>query len=92
MNPRGTVARGYGYQHRKLRRQWAHVVETGQAYCTRCGGWIVPGTPWHLDHDDMRQAYLGVAHAKCNLVDGARKGYKAQQRSYAMRRAFISRW
>jgi hypothetical protein len=86
------VARGYNYQHRKLRRLWAHVVDSGQAFCTKCGGWIQPGTAWHLDHADNRQAWLGAAHASCNVLDGARKGYAAQQRSYAMRRAMISRW
>jgi hypothetical protein len=92
MKPGGTVARGYDYRHRKLRLQWAHVVDSGQAYCTICGRWIAPGTPWHLDHDDDRRYYRGVAHASCNVKDGARKGYVAQQRSYAMRRVFISRW
>jgi hypothetical protein len=83
--PGGTVARGYGAKHRRLRAQWQHVVDSGQAYCARCGGWIPPGSAWHLDHDDTRQAYLGASHAVCNRLDGARKGYAAQQRSYAMR-------
>jgi hypothetical protein len=92
MKPGGTIARGYDYWHRKLRRQWAHVVDSGQAHCSICGEWIAPGTPWHLDHDDDRRYYRGAAHASCNVKDGARKGYQAQQRSYAMRRVIISRW
>lgn len=89
---RGTVARGYGAAHRRLRATWKIIVDSGQAYCARCGGWIPSGSPWHLDHDDTRQGYLGASHKMCNLLDGARKGYIAQQRSLAARRAMYDWW
>jgi hypothetical protein len=71
-------ARGYGAAHDRLRRDWQPLVEAGQANCCRCGGWIVPGTPWHLDHDDNdRRKYKGVAHAVCNLSAAGRAGARS---------------
>jgi hypothetical protein len=100
--PGGTVARGWGTAHQRLRAKWAPLVEAGLATCARCGGWIDPRpvltgggnlvTSWHLDHDDSRSGYLGPSHRRCNLLDGARKGYKAQQRSKARRKAMRQRW
>ena len=84
--------RGYGYKHKRLRLRWKAIVDSGQACCAGCGGWIAPGSAWHLDHDDTRQAYLGVSHAKCNVIAGAKRGYQAQQRSFAIRRAMWERW
>ena len=86
------AARGYGYKHRRLRLLWKAIVDRGEASCARCGQWIVPGSAWHLDHDDTRGAYLGVSHAKCNVIAGAKRGYQAQQRSFAIRRAMWERW
>ncbi len=89
---RGTVARGYGAEHKRLRLKWKGIVDSGQGWCARCGGWIPPGSAWHLDHDDTRAGYLGASHAACNLTDGARKGNIAQQRALAARRAMYDRW
>jgi hypothetical protein len=69
-----TSARGYGISHQRLRKKWAARVERGEVYCTRCGKWIQPGTPWDLDHDDAdsivtggsRTNYLGPSHRGCN--------------------------
>ena len=98
VKPGGTVARGYGHGHRAARRHWAPIVAAGNGWCCEeiClmgDRWIAPGTAWHLAHHaDRSLGYRGPAHAKCNLVEGARRGYQAQQRTYAMRRAMVSRW
>jgi hypothetical protein len=75
-----TVARGYGAAHRRERARWARVVASGAASCVRCGGELVPGAPWDLDHDESRQTYLGPAHVRCNRSAGARKGNRARRR------------
>jgi hypothetical protein len=63
----GTRLRGYGADHKRLRAIWAKVVESGDAYCARCGKWISPGSPWDLGHDDKdRTKYKGPEHRKCN--------------------------
>lgn len=58
--------RGYGREHCRLRKQLAPVVALGAAVCVRCGGLIVPGDPWDLDHTDDRSGYNGPAHIGCN--------------------------
>lgn len=66
---RGTsTERGYGVAHKRLRAKWATVVDTGNAYCSRCGRLIIPGSPWHLDHTDDRSGYYGPAHQRCNVA------------------------
>lgn len=71
--PRGsTTARGYGYQHEKLRR-----ALLGEAYgqlCHFCNEPMLPGQKLHLDHTPDRAAYRGFAHAECNQRDGGRRG------------------
>ena len=37
-----TTARGYGHRHQILRKEWAKVVNAGDALCGRCGRWIKP--------------------------------------------------
>ena len=60
-----TSQRGYGHRHQQLRRKVGRLVDEGRAYCTRCGGWIAPGSPWDLDHDDRdRSKYRGCSHPK----------------------------
>ena len=78
-----TSARGYGARHQALRQQWARVVAEGAASCARCGGWIVPGSRWHLDHaDGDRGQYIGVSHARCNTVAAnIRRGRARHRRS-----------
>jgi hypothetical protein len=66
-------ARGYTNAHVARRRQLEPLVATGQTHCSRCGELIEPGQPWHLDHRDDRQGYLGPAHATCNLRAAAEK-------------------
>jgi hypothetical protein len=65
--PRKTVAKGYGEQHRRLRKKFARLVDAGQATCVRCGRPIVPGTLWDLGHvDGDRSRWSGPEHARCN--------------------------
>ena len=47
-----TKQRGYGYEHQLLRRKIARIVNEGRAVCSRCGEFIIPGSPWDLDHFD----------------------------------------
>jgi hypothetical protein len=62
-----TTARGYGSAHRALRKQLAPLVASGQMRCARCGGIILPGTPFDLGHaDGDRTRYHGLEHAVCN--------------------------
>lgn len=66
--------RGYGKEHRLERAKWKPIVEAGKTNCCLCGFWIEPGTKWHLDHTEDRTGYRGVAHAACNVRDGASRG------------------
>jgi hypothetical protein len=63
-----TSARGYGWNHQKLRESWSRVVAAGGAVCARCGLPIVPGTPWDLGHVDGsgKTMYQGPEHRGCN--------------------------
>jgi len=83
---RSTVARGYGAQHRRLRREVAPAVASGQARCCRCGERIEPWQDWHLDHADDRRSYLGVAHAECNRRAGAILGSNRRRHRRRMTR------
>jgi hypothetical protein len=72
--------RGYGKEHRAVRKQWAVIVEAGQANCCLCGHWIEPGSRWDLDHTPDRSGYRGAAHHTCNRRDGASRGNRTRQR------------
>jgi hypothetical protein len=80
--PRGsTTARGYGSTHQGTRKRWELVVESGHAVCVRCDLPILPGTPFHLDHDDDRIHYLGVSHAACNLRAASKRGNEIKRQN-----------
>jgi hypothetical protein len=65
--PGGTTARGYGAKHQAERAKVKRLVDSGQAHCWRCGGWVDPARPWDLGHDDHdRSVYRGPEHVKCN--------------------------
>jgi hypothetical protein len=70
--------RGYGPEHRRIRREVARVVDAGLARCCRCGEPIIPGSKWDLDHTEDRGGYLGPAHRRCNRRAGAIKGNMAR--------------
>ncbi len=65
-------ARGYGHEHRALRKQFERYVEAGQVYCARCRELIKPGSQWALDHSDDRTGYLGPSHKRCNDSAGGK--------------------
>lgn len=74
MGKLGSVERGYGVVHRRLRVVWAARVAAGGVCCARCGGVIVPGSRWDLGHTDDRSGWVGPEHASCNRAAGARVG------------------
>lgn len=77
--------RGYGAAHRKARREWKAIVDAqGGIECCLCGHWVEASERWHLDHTPERDGYRGVAHALCNVRDGASRGATRTnlQRSY----------
>ena len=63
----GTVARGYGGGHHKLRRRWKPQVDAGGVACGWCGLPIIPGALWDLSHpfDDKRLTPVPW-HRSCN--------------------------
>ena len=77
-----TAERGYGTEHRRLRKQVAKVVAAGRASCWRCGQPIHPGAHWDLGHSDSIGAktfgvYKGPEHRTCSRSAGGwkRHGY-----------------
>jgi hypothetical protein len=76
--PRGSsFERGYGPDHRRLRKQLVQAVEAGElVLCVRCGDPILPGTKVDLGHVDGsgKTLYSGLEHASCNRSAGGRLG------------------
>jgi hypothetical protein len=70
------ASRGYGQEHRAMRRAVAGVVTSGQAWCQKCGKPIVPGDAWDLGHSDDRRSWTGPEHAACNRRHGALKRWE----------------
>lgn len=65
--PLKTTEKGYGTRHQRTRERWAPKVAAGLVSCARCGGLIVPGTPWDLGHvDGDKSRYAGPEHRGCN--------------------------
>ena len=69
-------SRGYGPEHRALRKTWAPRVATGSVLCARCQQPILPGKPWALDHSDDRADYLGPSHKFCNDSAGGKAAHR----------------
>jgi hypothetical protein len=70
-----TVDRGYGAEHKRLRRRWEREIALGGVICTRpgCGRLILPGEPWDLGHNDQDRAfYNGPEHRQCNRATAGR--------------------
>lgn len=62
-----STERGYDAEHKRLRAQWAELVEMGGVRCARCAGPIPAGSKWDLGHDDLdRSRYTGPEHVRCN--------------------------
>jgi hypothetical protein len=69
-----TVERGYGANHKRLRRLWEPRVAAGDVACARCGRLIMPGEAWDLGHvDGDRSQYAGPEHRRCNRSTSSRR-------------------
>jgi hypothetical protein len=68
-----TVEKGYGAEHRRLRKQWEVRVAAGGVRCSRCNEPILPGEPFDLDHDQDRSGYLGASHEWCNAATSSHR-------------------
>lgn len=76
-----STARGYDAAHRKARAAYlAQLDAAGVGVCCIGGEPIYPGQALHLDHTPDRQSYRGLACARHNKQDGARRG-RARQTS-----------
>jgi hypothetical protein len=83
-----TVARGYGYSHRRKREELRPLVEMGQAVCSRCGRQIAPDALWDLDHLPDRSGWAGPAHRYCNrAAPGLARRRQGRRRPRVMRTA-----
>lgn len=85
-----TTARGYGYEHQRIRRDALAALREREAMgaetlCTRCTRPVHTGQPLDLDHTDDRSGYRGLAHRSCNR--GARRSTPRPSRT-----AFTGRW
>lgn len=75
-------------EHRAARAKVLALVESGEAFCWRCGQHIPPGSPVHAGHDDEdRSVYRGAECPDCNLRAAARKGRAMQGKA----RTFLQR-
>jgi hypothetical protein len=61
-----TEARGYGYEHQRLRKQWKVQVEAGGVCCATCYKPLDPYGPWDLGHSSDRSYYIGPQCIPCN--------------------------
>lgn len=66
-------SRGYGPEHRALRKQWAPRVATGSVLCAKCNQPIQAGSTWHLGHTADRTTWTGPEHPYCNLSDAGKR-------------------
>lgn len=78
--PKGsTTARGYGSEHMKARRAYlAQLERDGVGVCCIGGEPIYPGQRLHLDHTPDRSGYRGLACARHNIIDAAKRGRARQ--------------
>ena len=78
----GTVARGYGEDHRRDRRRWKVKVDAGVVLCRRCGRLIRPDEPWDLGHDDFdRSLPASPEHRGCNRATRAHAAKRRKRKS-----------
>jgi hypothetical protein len=67
-----TAARGYGYEHRRIRRALLASLVPGTP-CPHCHEPMHPSMALDLDHTEDRSGYRGLAHRSCNRRAGAHK-------------------
>lgn len=76
-----TVARGYGGEHQRKRKDALARMRDGDC-CARCGQPMYRTQELHLDHaDGDRSRYLGLSHAACNLSAGGRRSGHSRRES-----------
>lgn len=69
---RSTVERGYGADHRRLRREWQQRLNDGEhvechaRVCFMRTRTISPDDPWDLGHLQDRTGWTGPEHRYCN--------------------------
>jgi hypothetical protein len=75
----------YGVKHQAERARRLAAMVDGEP-CCRCGGpmYREEGPDLHLDHA-VDGGYLGLSHARCNLVAGSHKGHAARWGAYRPR-------
>jgi hypothetical protein len=78
----------WGWRHQQDRARWKSIVDGGGVVCGVCHRYILPGTPWHLDHVvpqslGGREGLKHPAHAACNISKGGanRKKFSASRRN-----------
>lgn len=77
--------RGYGKEHRAARvAALEQLARAGVGVCCIGGEPIYPGQALHLDHTPDRTGYRGLACARHNRSDGAKRG-RARQTSSPLR-------
>jgi hypothetical protein len=77
-----TTAKGYGWQHQKLRAALLRALVPGSP-CPRCNQPMWPGIQaLDLGHEDGsgKTRYVGLEHATCNRVAGAKFGNRLRGR------------
>jgi hypothetical protein len=67
----------YGGRHQSTRRLL--LADAHGRPCCLCGEPMLPGQDLDLDHAPDGSGYRGMAHAKCNRVDGGRRGSRRRQ-------------
>lgn len=73
-----TTARGYGYQHKRIRA--ALMSSAYGRTCHLCGQPMWRGQDLDLDHTRDRHGYHGMTHASCNRRDGAQRSHQRNQK------------
>jgi hypothetical protein len=83
-----TTAKGYGWQHQKLRAALLRALVPGSPF-PRCQQPMWPKLQaLDLDHaDGDKSRYLGLSHATCNRSAGSRYGNQLRGRDGAVTRA-----
>lgn len=77
--------------HRDERAKYVRQMERdgylvcAQPVCVMPTRIIHAGEPWHLGHDDTGTVFIGPVCARCNRVDGAKRGN-------ARSRGLVRRW
>jgi hypothetical protein len=78
LNAPGDDAEATQVRHERApsaRKRYGRDVAAGRASCWRCGGWIAPGSKWHVGHDDAGAAIVGPEHARYRVRAARARAY-----------------